>query len=61
MLYTQAGIRKAMNHINSVPREELGGETPYRLALKNMAPKYSRPGGIYFFTRNLLLQFTKLK
>lgn len=37
--YTQADIRKAMNHINSAPREELGGETPYKLALKKYGPE----------------------
>ena len=29
---TQWDIRKAVNHINSAPRENLGGETPYKLA-----------------------------
>ena len=37
--YTQADIRKAMNHVNSAPREELGGETPYKLALKKYGPE----------------------
>lgn len=37
--YTQEDIRKAMNHVNSAPREELGGETPYKLALKKYGPE----------------------
>ena len=44
---TQWDIRKAVNHINSVPRGNLSGETPYRAALKNMAPIYSRPGSLH--------------
>lgn len=44
---TQWDIRKAVNHINSVPRGNLSGETPYRPALKNMAPIYSRPGSLH--------------
>lgn len=35
---TQWDIRKAVNHINSVPRKNLGGETPYKLALKKYGP-----------------------
>ena len=35
---TQGDIRKAVNHINSAPRENLGGETPYKLALKKYGP-----------------------
>ena len=44
---TQWDIRKAVNHINSVPRGNLSGKTPYRAALKNMAPIYSRPGSLH--------------
>ena len=35
---TQWDIRKVVNHINSAPRESLGGETPYKLALKKYGP-----------------------
>lgn len=35
---TQWDIRKVVNHINSAPRENLSGETPYRLALKKYGP-----------------------
>lgn len=35
---TQWDIRKAVNHINSAPRENLGGETPYNLSLKKYGP-----------------------
>lgn len=36
---TQWHIRKAVNHINSAPRAALGGETPYRIALKKYGPE----------------------
>lgn len=35
---TQWDIRKVVNHINSAPRENLCGETPYKLALKKYGP-----------------------
>ena len=35
---TQWDIRKAVNYVNSAPRENLGGETLYRLSLKKYAP-----------------------
>lgn len=35
---TQWDIRKVVNHVNSAPRENLSGETPYKLALKKYGP-----------------------
>lgn len=35
---TQWDIKKAVNHVNSAPRENLGGETPYKLSLKKYGP-----------------------
>lgn len=35
---TQWDIRKAVNHINSAPREYLEGATPYQMALKKYGP-----------------------
>ena len=36
---TQCKIRKAVNNINSMPRENKDAKTPYELAEKNGAPK----------------------
>ena len=35
---TQWDLRTIVNHINSTPREILGGRTPYDIALKNYGP-----------------------
>lgn len=40
---TQWDVRRIANHMNSYPRKKLEGATPYQLALKNTAPRYSRP------------------
>lgn len=37
--YTQKDIRLAMNHVNSAPRENLAGRTPYSLSLEKYGPK----------------------
>ena len=39
---TQWDIRKCMDHINSYPREKLGGMTPYMLALEKYDPDMLR-------------------
>ena len=39
---TQWDIRKCMDHINSYPREKLGGMTPYMLALEKYGPDMLR-------------------
>lgn len=39
---TQWDIRKCVDHINSYPREKLGGMTPYMLALEKYGPDMLR-------------------
>jgi IS30 family transposase len=36
---SQWDVRKIMNHVNSYPREHLGGKTPYDLAAKKYGPE----------------------
>lgn len=35
---TQWDVKKCVNHINSTPRQKLGGHTPYELTLKKFGP-----------------------
>jgi IS30 family transposase len=39
---SQWDIRKAVNHVNSTPRANLNGNTPYKLALKKFGPDILR-------------------
>jgi hypothetical protein len=39
---TQWDIREIVNHINSAPRQYLGGKTPYELALEKYGPDILR-------------------
>ena len=39
---TQWDVRKCVDHINSYPREKLGGMTPYMLALEKYGPDMLR-------------------
>ena len=36
---TQWDVRRIVNHINSYARQNLGGATPYKLALKKYGPE----------------------
>lgn len=39
---TQRDVRKCVDHINSYPREQLNGMTPYMLALEKFGPDILR-------------------